>query len=184
MNLAGLLSAVRAGSWRYFALMAACILLAATLLSCGGGPDAVTEERMLELEAKAHSQEESLESLWDEYADLKDEVANLSGKNSDLRTEIAVLRQEQADFVREQDAAQGAQGLEEEVADSEEVQEHQLADLEAGQARISERLDGLDDQVLALEEVEADTFDWLGQLVDRVFALEQLQSRTSERSTK
>ncbi len=182
MNLAGLLSAGRAGSWRYFALVAACILLVATLLSCGGGPDAVTEERMLELEAKAHSQEESLESLSDEYADLKDEVANLSGKNSDLRAEIAALRQEQANSVKEQEAAQDAQVHEEEVADSEEVQEQQLADLEAGQTRINERLDELDDQVLALEEVEADTFDWLRQLADQVFALEQRQSRTSERS--
>ena len=54
------------------------ILLAATLLACtGGGEDTARDERVLELEAKAHSLEESLEALADENAELKGEIAIL-----------------------------------------------------------------------------------------------------------
>ena len=58
--------------------VAVCILLAATLLACtGGGGDSSRDERVLELEAKAHSLEESLEALADENAELKGEIAIL-----------------------------------------------------------------------------------------------------------
>ena len=54
------------------------ILLAATLLACtGGGEDTARDERVLELEAKAHFLEESLEALADENAELKGEIAIL-----------------------------------------------------------------------------------------------------------
>jgi hypothetical protein len=57
---------------RYTASLAACILLAAFLLACGGDGDA-NSERVLDLEARAHSQEEALERLSDENARLRED---------------------------------------------------------------------------------------------------------------
>ena len=134
----GSLSAGRAGSWRYTALLAACFLLAAFLLACNGGDeDSAREERLLELEAKAHSLEESLESLSDE--------------NAELKSQIAVLRQEQVDFVEVQEAAEEAREREEEVADFEAEQEEQLANLVEEEIRNNERLSDLDSRLRELE---------------------------------
>ena len=89
-----------------------CVLLAAVLPACT--EDSATGRRVLELEAK---------------------VKALAGENAELRAEIAVLRQEQADFVESQEAAEAAREHEEGVADFEEGQEQQLAALEEGQVR-------------------------------------------------
>ena len=79
-------ASIGAGSLRCLGTVAVCILLAATLLACsGGGEDSTGDERVLELEAKVHSLEESLEARADE--------------NAELQAEIAVLRQQQTDFL-------------------------------------------------------------------------------------
>ena len=124
-------------------------MLAASLVACNG-QDA-TGERLLDLEAKTHALEESLETLADENAHLSDEVTTVEVENVALKDELAVLRQQQAEFVEQQEAAEAAREHEEEVADFEDVQEQQLADLEADRARTSERLDDLDTLVEGLE---------------------------------
>ena len=76
-----------AALWRRITL-AACILLAASLLACSGGSEDSTNDRQLaELEAKASSLEESLEALTAENAGLKREVTSLRGHldNRDAR---------------------------------------------------------------------------------------------------
>ena len=125
-------------------------MLAASLVACNG-QDA-TGERLLDLEAKTHALEESLESLADENAHLSDEVTTVEVENVALRDELAVLRQQQAEFVEQQEAAEAAREHEEEVADFEDVPEQQLADLEAGQTRTEEQLDALDERLQRLEE--------------------------------
>ena len=56
-------ASIGAGSLRYPGAVAVCILLAATLLACtGGGEDSARDERVLELEAKVDSLEESVEA--------------------------------------------------------------------------------------------------------------------------
>ena len=128
------------GAFRYPCLVAACILLAAFLLACGGNDtDAAASEKMLLLEAKAHSLEESLEALHEE--------------NASTRSELAALEQEQADFMRERKEAETSEKHVEEVADSEEGQEEQLAALEEGLARADERFDGLETRLLDLEGI-------------------------------
>ena len=64
--------------------VAVCVLLAATLLACtGGDDDSAGDERAVELEAKASSLEESLETLTEENAELKDEIAALRQRLDD-----------------------------------------------------------------------------------------------------
>ena len=56
-------ASIGAGSLRYPGAVAVCILLAATLLACtGGGEDSARDERVLELEAKVDSLEESVKA--------------------------------------------------------------------------------------------------------------------------
>ena len=53
-------------------------MMAVALIACtGGDEDSATDDRVLELEAKVHSLEESLEALVDENAELKGEIAVL-----------------------------------------------------------------------------------------------------------
>jgi polyhydroxybutyrate depolymerase len=98
MKTSGAPASLGAGPLRCLGTVAVCILLAATLLACAADPDSAVEERMLELEAKAHSLEESLESLLVE--------------NAKLRDEIAALRREQAEFeeVQEEQLANLVEG--------------------------------------------------------------------------
>ena len=118
---------------------AAFFLTAITLLGCSiGANDSSTDEHVIELEARAQSLEESLQVLESENAGLKEE--------------IAVLRQQQTDFVVAQEAAQAAMEHEEEVADFEEEQEEQLNSLEEGQIRTGERLDDLEARLQKLED--------------------------------
>ncbi len=118
--------------------MALCVLLAAVLLACTGD-DSAGDDRVLELEARASSLEESVQALAEENADLKGEVA--------------VLRQAQVGLVEAQQAAEAAREHEEQVADFEEWQEEQLAALEESQVHTDERLDDVDARLRELEEV-------------------------------
>ena len=118
-------ASIGVGYLRYLGTVAVYVLLAAALLACtGGGDDSAGDERVIELEDKVQSLEESL----------------------------AALRQEQTEFVEAQEAAEAAREHEEEVADFEAEQEEQLVALEEGQARSRERLDDLDARLRKLEE--------------------------------
>ena len=129
-----------AKAWWHLGLTAACILLAAFLSACGGNSDAATNEKVLALEAKVHSLEESLEALKEE--------------NTTLQWELIDLRQRQAGYFREQEAAKIADRIEREAAtDLETGQEEQLTALEEGQARNDRRFDDLDLRLRELEEV-------------------------------
>ena len=116
--------------WWHLGLIAACILLAAFLSACGEGSSAVTDERVLVLEANVHALEESLEALAEE--------------NTALRAELDALSQEQ-------EAAQAAEEHEKETADSGTAQEQQLAALEEGLGRLEEWLDVLGEWLDVLE---------------------------------
>ena len=143
MHLTGAPLAGMAGPWMILGLLAACVLLAATFVACGGGDSGpVNETRLLDLEAKTHAQEESLEAL--------------SEENAALRAQIDTLQSEQADFQRSQEAKEAAGEHEEEVADFEanfEEQAEQLSALEDGQARSDERLDALEPRLQELETI-------------------------------
>ena len=128
-----------AGSLRYPGTVAVCLLLAATSLACSGGDDDLAgDERVLELEERVRTLEGSLEAL--------------AAENAEMKGAMAVIRQEQADFVEAQEAAEAAREHGEEVADFEEVQEQQLAALEEGQIRTGERLDDLDARLKGIEQ--------------------------------
>ena len=59
----------------------------------GGGEDFAGDERMLELEAKAHSLEASLEALADENAQLRGEIAILREGLDDLDERLRELEE-------------------------------------------------------------------------------------------
>ena len=133
---------VEAASLRRLGTLAACILLAAIALGCtGGGEDSAGDERLVELEATVRAQEQSLEVLGDE--------------NAELKREIAALQSEQADLAEALEAAEGAREREEDAADPGAARDERLAALEDGQRRSDERLDGLDARIEELEEVAA-----------------------------
>ena len=136
MQLAGLPSVLR-----NLVFVAACLALAATLSACASeGHDAITSEKVLTLEAKVHSLEESLEALREE--------------TTTLQWELIDLRQRQTDYFREQEAAKIADRIEREAAtDLDTRQEQQLAALEEGQARNNRRLDDLDSRLQELERI-------------------------------
>ncbi len=139
---------------RSFAMLAACVLLAAFLLACGGDDaGSSTSERLLLLEAEAHALEESLETLHEENESVLREATRLGEENSALTSELAALRQAQAEFIQQQEAAEAARKHEEEVADFEEGQEEQLAALEEGQTRAEQRLDDLDSRMQDIKVV-------------------------------
>ena len=147
--------------WRYLGLLAACLVLAAFLSACAGEDhDAGSGDKVLVLEAKLHSLEESIEDIQEENAALSNDLVSMQGENTALKSELASLRQEQADYVQAQEAAEAAREHEEEVADFEEGQEEQLAALEGGQARNDQRLYDMDSRLLDLETV-ADRVEWL-----------------------
>ena len=108
---------------------------------------------MLELEAKAHSLEESLESLSDE--------------NATQQRELAALRQQQAAYLQEQEARGIAErSAQREAADVVAGQTERLAALEEGQARNYERLSGLEEKGELASETE-DALDGLGNRLER-----------------
>ena len=92
----GVLRAPRAGTPRYLCMTATGILLATVLIACSGGAEEPAgEERLLELEAKVQSLEESVEVL--------------TGENAELRSEIDILLQEQTDPSDPREAAEPAE---------------------------------------------------------------------------
>ena len=144
-----------AQAWWHFALIAACILLAATLSACGGNSDVVTAEKVLSLEAKLHSLEESLEAAREESTAVDDELSALQQENEALKSELSALRQAQTTLVQSQRASAAIREYREEEADYEEGQEQQLADLEEDQVRTGDRIDDLDSRLQELEEIAA-----------------------------
>ena len=144
MRIVGAILAGTAGLPRPFGLLAACILLAAILIACGGNNGA-TGERILDLEAKAHSQEEALERLTDE--------------NAALREELAALKQAQADSARALEEAATARELaaedEREEIILEDFQAEQLSSLLEEQVRNERRLGDHESRLGDLEEVAA-----------------------------
>ena len=153
MKLTGLPSVLR-----NLVFVAACLALAATLSACASEGHDATSDKLLALEAKLHSLEESLEAVQEENTSLQGELAALLEENAVQKSELAALRQEQADYIQAQEtqaqeAAEFAQEHEEEVAEFEEGQEEQLAALEEEQARDDRRFDDLDLRLQELEEV-------------------------------
>ena len=142
------------------------VLLAAFQLACNGDDaDSSTGDRLLLLEADTHALEESLETLHEENEAVLREATRLGEENTALTSELAALRQAQAEFVQQQEAAESAREHEEEVADLEKVQKEQLAALEegqaltaleAGQARTDKRVDVLDERLLELESATSE----------------------------
>ena len=153
-----------AKAWWHLGLIAACVLLAAFLSACGGDADTATNEKVLALEAKLHSLEESLEAL--------------QGENQTLLRELIDLRQRQTNYFQEQEAAKIADRIEREAAtDLETGQEEQLATLEEGLALTGQRLDDLESRLRELEAVASQ--------VERVLpAIEKWFTGTDNRLTK
>lgn len=167
-----------AGRPSTFALVAACVLLAAFLLACGGDdPGSATSERLLILEADAHTLEEALEALHEENEGLLQEAAALRDDNASLRGEVQALQQAQSEFIQQQAEAEAAEEHEDDVAEFEEGQEEQLAAVEEAQTRTDERLDGLDTQLQELEEGQALTDDRLDDLDTGLRALQDVVSQ-------
>ena len=85
---------IGSGSLRHLGTVAVCIILAAILFACtSGGKDSATDERVLELETKVHSLEESLEVLAGENAELKGEIAVLREHLEDRDARIQELEE-------------------------------------------------------------------------------------------
>ena len=96
----GALATNCAGSLRYLATAAVCLLLAAAPLACGDGGDGeglAGDERVLELEERVRILEGSLEALAAENAELKGEVDALLLKleQAASKKEVAVSDKEQ-----------------------------------------------------------------------------------------
>ena len=88
------LASIGSGSLRYLGTVAVCIMPAAILIACtSGGEDPSGDERVLELEGKVRSLEESIEALADENAELKDEIAVLRERSDDLDGQLQELEE-------------------------------------------------------------------------------------------
>ncbi len=162
-----------AGLSPFFAMVAACVLLAAFLLACNGdAAGSATGERLLLLEAEAHSLEESLETLHEENEAVLREVTALRDENAALKDELAALRQEQLGYAQAQQEANTTEdsgyadaavvaGQGEKLAALEEVQvgaaltigdlDSRMQEMEAAASRLDQVLAGLDERLLALE---------------------------------
>ena len=183
------------GYWRYLAILAASVLLAASLIGCGGGETDDASEKVLAREAKMHSLEESLEAIQDENTALNGELATLKEESTEQKAAIGVLRQAQADLLTDAEAAREHVA---EVAGLGEVQAEQILTLLGEQARSKQRLDGLDARVGQLEEAvsqRAGTGErqarseeqWLEDLDARVWELGEAASQqagTEERQAR
>ena len=117
---------------------------------------------MLDLEARTHSQEESIETLQE--------------RNAALEGEIAALRLAQAEFVQQQEAAQPAREREEEVTDLEEDQDERLTALEEGQGHTLSWMGELDVRVSALKGGQALTVESLDASESLLIELEDAAS--------
>ena len=79
---------------RLFGAFAVCILLATALVACNGGNEnSAADERALELEAKVRALEESLETLAQENATLKGEIAVIRASLEDRDARVQELEE-------------------------------------------------------------------------------------------
>ncbi|MCY3880750.1 MAG: hypothetical protein OXG61_01360 [Chloroflexi bacterium] len=117
------------GVLRPLVAAALCVFLTTTLLACsGGGEDAASDERVLELEEQIRTLEASLETLAEDTEALK--------------RDIAALRAEQAVRAEARDGAAGEQ--------------EQLADIESRLVEIEAALSRLEAVVPTLEQLAQD----------------------------
>ena len=141
MGITGIPVVTSPRMWRCLGLIAACVLLAAFLSACGEDPDTATSERVLALEAKVHSLEESLEILGEE--------------NASLQSDLDTLRREQALYVQAQEEAKEmAEEREQEATIA--GQAERLAVLEEEQGSNAKRLSDLEDLSRLASETAAD----------------------------
>lgn len=157
------------------ASVAACILLAAFLLACGGDSDAATSEKVLELQAQIHSLEETVEALEEENGRLSNDLTALGQRHDEYRHQ-----QKEAADAKERELR--------EESEHESGQEGQLASLEEGQAETGERLDDLESSLLEVEKVasQVDLFlpsfkKWIDGMERR---LELLEGSVTERTAR
>ncbi len=148
MRIVGVPLAVAASPRKYLGILAACTLLAAFLIACGGNGNAI-DERILVLEAKAHSQEEALERLSDE--------------NATLSEELAAIKQEQADSARALEDA-GRDDEQKEVT-LEDHQAEQLSSLLEEQVRTKRRLDDHEARLGDMESFAKEVFSKISDIV-------------------
>lgn len=176
-----------AGTFRPLCLVAACVLLAAFLLACGGDDaDSATGDRLLLLEAETHALEESLETLHEENEAVLREVTALRDENTALLGELAALRQAQAQqeayAAEESEYADAAvvDGLGEKLAVLEEVQVGAaltIGDLHSRMQDLAAAASRADQDLAALEEGQASTEQRLNTLDDRLQHLEESVSK-------
>ena len=135
------------GSLRLLGRSAVCVLAAAISFACAGSSqDPASDERLIALEAKTRSLEESLEAL--------------ASENAALREEVAILA-ERTGSVEGLETARSASEPEEGLADdSEGGQQEEPAIKEDGRAHTQERLDDLDARVREIEDLAA-TVEWV-----------------------
>ena len=163
------------GLRRFLGGSAVCILAAALSFACAGGTgdDPAGDDRVVALEAKTRSLEESLEAL--------------ASENARLRRELAVLS-EQAGAVEGPEAAGDAREQEEGVADPEGGREEQPAIPDEDRTQAAERLDDLDARVRELEDL-ATTVEWAILAVEQWVKgedkpLSQLEGTALERTVR
>ena len=72
---------------------AVCVLFAAAVIACSGGEDSAAAERVLELEARVQTLEESLDAFSDQNASLKDENAVLRESLQDRDARVRELEE-------------------------------------------------------------------------------------------
>jgi len=138
----------RADSLRLLGRSAACVLAAAILFACSGpSQDPAPDERLIALEAKTRSLEESIEALASETAALRDEVAILAERTGHIEGIEA------ADSAGEPKEEEGGR-------------EEQPASQEDGRTDPLERLDDLDARVRDMEDL-ATTVEWVLRAVEQ-----------------
>ncbi|MYF82714.1 MAG: hypothetical protein F4176_00735 [Acidimicrobiia bacterium] len=137
---------------RFLSRSAVCVLAAAISFACAGSSqDPASDERLIALEAKTRSLEESLEAL--------------ASENAALREEVAILA-ERSGHTEGLEAAGSAIEPEEGAVDSAGAQEKQPAIHEDGRTDVLERLDDLDARVRDMEDLAA-TVEWVLRSVEQ-----------------
>ena len=103
---------------RNLSIVALCILMSAALLACSSSDnDSVADERIVALEGKAQSLEESLEALEEENAELRDEIVVLHERLEYLEGQVQKL--EEYDSKADWDAADKDQWFDSDSKDDE-----------------------------------------------------------------
>ena len=139
MGTAGVAGAKTPSVWQYLALIAACVMLAATLAACGG-EDSDAADRTLALEAKVHALEETVERLEERLAAAESAATDSDGRRDGDSGAVAP-----AAFAQ----------LESSVAEALAQVEELAAEVESDAAAIEEIEDALHDIGQAIEGLEA-----------------------------